>query len=505
MRNRRRMGVIAGVVIMALFSFSSGAAAGVKEPNVAGGFYPGDKAALKGMIEAYLKKAALPPGTAEDPAVLIVPHAGYIYSGPVAAYGFKSIQGRRYDTVVVLAPSHFFPFRGAAVYREGALRTPLGDIAVDTATVDALIAKTSGFVKEAPAFFEREHSLEVELPFLQSVLSGFKVVPVIFGEAALGDLQMMGQGLAEVLEGKNALVVVSTDLSHYKQYEAACSLDRQTIDYILNGDAQGLWAAVEAGGGNLCGSKPVVAGIYYAQARGAREATLLKYANSGDTAGDKSRVVGYASIIFSAGPARAPKAVAAAATPHQKEETMLTKEEKKRLIAIAREAIEARLAGREVAVRREDSAGLNLKRGAFVTLHKLGRLRGCIGLFTSGEPLYRVIAQMAVAAATQDHRFPQVRADELKDIDIEISVLSEPQPIDDWKKVRLGVDGVIVRRAGASGVFLPQVATETGWDLDTFLGQLCSQKAGLPWECYKDAGTKLLTFQADVFSLDHLE
>ncbi len=486
---------------MAFFSISSGARAGVKEPNVAGGFYPGDKAALKGMIEAYLKKASLPQGAPEDPVVLIVPHAGYVYSGPVAAYGFKSIQGRRYETVVILAPSHFFPFRGAAVYREGAFRTPLGDIPIDTAAVDALLAKVPGFVKEAPEVFEREHSLEVELPFLQSVLSGFKIVPVIFGEAALGDLQMMGEGLADVLKDKNALVVVSTDFSHFKRYDAACSLDQRTIDYILDGDAQGLWAAVAAGGGNLCGTKPVIAGMYYAQARGAHKATLLNYANSGDTAGDKSRVVGYVSIVFSAGSAQAKSEAAAS----NKEETILTKEEKKRLIAIARGAIEARLAGRDVSVPREDSAGLNLKRGAFVTLHKHGRLRGCIGLFTSDEPLYLVVARMAVAAATQDHRFPKVAAAELNDIDIEISVLSEPKPIDDWKSIRLGVDGVIVRRGAASGVFLPQVATETGWDLDTFLGRLCSQKAGLARECYKDPGTKLLTFQAHVFSLDHLE
>ncbi len=498
---------IMGVVIMALFSFSSGARGGVKEPNVAGGFYPADPAALKEMIAAYLKEAVLPQETPEAPLVVIVPHAGYIYSGPVAAYGFKSVQGKRYDTVVILAPSHFFPFRGAAVYREGAFRTPLGDVTVDTATVEALLARLPGFVTQAPRVFEREHALEVELPFLQSVLSDFKLVPVIFGEAALGDLEMMGQALAEILKGKRALVVVSTDLSHYKRYDEAGDLDRRTIDYMLGADTSGLWQEVSAGGGNCCGIKPVMVGMSYARARGAEKGTLLKYANSGDTVGDKSRVVGYASIVYAAGPAPAKKEKAASAESHKnkKEDSMLTRDDKKRLIEIARRAIEARLRGREVSVAPEGSAGLNLERGAFVTLHKQGRLRGCIGLFTSSDPLYLVVAQMAVAAATQDHRFPPVSAGELKDIDIEISVLSEPKPVADWKSVRLGVDGVIVRRGMASGVFLPQVATETGWDLETFLGQLCSQKAGLAWECYKDPATKLLTFQADVFSLDHLD
>ena len=505
MRDRQRSAVLMGVMIMALFSFSSRARGGVKEPNVAGGFYPADKAELSKMIETYLDEAVLPQEAPQDPLVLIVPHAGYVYSGPVAAYGFKEIRGKRFDTVVVMAPSHFFPFRGAAVFREGAFRTPLGDVPVDSETTAALLKRFPDLVLDAPQVFGREHALEVEIPFLQTVLSGFKIVPIIVGESTPNDLKMLGEGLAEILKDKKALVVASSDMSHYKTYATACALDRQTIDYILEGDAQGLWDAAEAGGGNLCGICPVQVGMYYAQARGARKVTLLKYANSGDTAGDKSRVVGYCSIVFSPGPAQDDPKKSASQAQDKKEGPMLTKDDKKRLLEIARQSIEAELAGREVTVPREETAGLNLKRGAFVTLHKSGRLRGCIGLFSSSDPLYVVVAQMAVAAATQDHRFPPVLAAELKDIDIEISVLSEPKPIPGWKSIRLGTDGVIVKRGFSSGVFLPQVATETGWDLDTFLGQLCSQKAGLPWECYKDPATKILTFQADVFSADQLD
>jgi len=491
---------IAGVMMMALFSFSSGAAGGVKEPNVAGGFYPGDGKELKEMIEGYLEAVDLPTDTPDDPVVLVVPHAGYVYSGPVAAHGFKSIRGKSYDTVVILAASHNFGYRGAAVYREGAFRTPLGDVPVDTATVDALVASMPKFVKEAPQVFEREHSLEVELPFLQTVLKDFRIVPVLFGDAALGDLELMGRALAEVLKGRRALVVVSTDLSHFKKYDAACSLDRKTIDLIVSGDILGLWDAVEAGGGNACGVKAVLAGMYYARERGAHKGTFLKYQNSGDTAGDKSRVVGYTSIIFSAGGKGRKEQRRGSAEERRGEDEMLTKIEKERLLEIARQAISERVSGREVKVARDVSVGLNLKRGAFVTLHKSGRLRGCIGLFTSEDPLHVVIAQMAVASATQDHRFSSVTARELKDIDIEISVLSEPKRVDDWKKIRLGTDGVIVQRGFSKGVFLPQVATETGWDLETFLRRLCSSKAGLPADAYKDPSTEILTFQAYVFS-----
>jgi AmmeMemoRadiSam system protein A len=148
----------------------------------------------------------------------------------------------------------------------------------------------------------------------------------------------------------------------------------------------------------------------------------------------------------------------------------------------------------------ETDPQLNIKRGAFVTLHKKGNLKGCIGSFTSDEPICKLVSQMAIQSATSDPRFSPVTKEEMKDIDIEISVLSEPRLIDDWKKIKLGVDGVIIRRGFSSGVFLPQVATETGWDLETFLGQLCWQKAGLPADCYKDSNTKIYTFQAFVFS-----
>jgi AmmeMemoRadiSam system protein A len=170
------------------------------------------------------------------------------------------------------------------------------------------------------------------------------------------------------------------------------------------------------------------------------------------------------------------------------------------LLKIARSTIEAHLEGHRTPQVAADTPGLRLQRGAFVTLHEKGSLRGCIGQFTSQDPLTEVVGSMAIAAASEDPRFSPVASGEMKDIHIEISVLSPPASLADWRSVRLGVDGVIVRRGSASGVFLPQVATETGWDLETFLGELCSQKAGLPRESYKDPATKIFTFQADVFS-----
>ena len=174
--------------------------------------------------------------------------------------------------------------------------------------------------------------------------------------------------------------------------------------------------------------------------------------------------------------------------------------QKKRLLEIARQTITEYVTSGKSPDFKEEDPQLNIKRGAFVTLHKDGNLRGCIGSFTSEEPIYKLISKMAIESATGDPRFSPVTKQELGNINIEISVLTEPQLIDDWKKIRLGIDGVIVRRGFSSGVFLPQVATETGWSLETFLKQLCWGKAGLPDDCYKDSNTQIYTFQAFIFS-----
>ena len=465
----------------------------IKEPNVAGAFYPSDKDELTRLIEKYLRQASDVKVDGEA-LVLISPHAGYIYSGPVAAYGFKALMGKNYDTVIILAPTHYFPFSGGSVYQEGLFRTPLGDLEVDSTLASALIAQDPKLLFFKPQYYELEHSVEVELPFLQTVLKpGFKILPVLLGEMSFDECGSLAGYIAAVVKGKNVLVLASTDLSHYKPYLDAVGYDDRTIAYVKASDAKGLWDAVADTGWNVCGFRAVATGLLYAKYQGADKINVLKYANSGDTAGDKTRVVGYLSAIIS-------KTAKDPVQASGGDKDMLTKEDKKRLLEIARSSIEAHLAGKALPLLQEKSPGLNLKRGAFVTLTKKGELRGCIGLFSSEEPLYEVVSKMSIESSTHDYRFNPVTADELKDIKIEISVLSESQLIDDWRKIRLGVDGVIIRRGYSSGVFLPQVATETGWDLETFLGQLCFQKAGLPWDCFKDHATKIYTFQAEVFS-----
>lgn len=490
-------------VLCSLFSVSC-EAGGVKEPNVAGAFYPRDAQDLASAVRWYLDNAK-DVKVEGEPVVLIVPHAGYVYSAPVAAYGFKAVEGKAYETVVILGPSHYFPFHGASVYSRGTFRTPLGTLDIDTAAASSFLASGKGLVVDEQGYFEQEHSIEVELPFLQSVLKpGFKILPVLVGDMNYDECLRLASFLADLSNGRNMLVVVSTDLSHYKTYREALDYDARTAAYLAAFDTRGLWDAVASTGWNVCGIRPLVAGMEYARQIGADEFSLLRAANSGDTAGGRDRVVGYLSAVLSKPQdGRSPAPVAAqddSITQNDTGESMLTQQDKKRLLEIARETIAAHTAGKSLPVFHESGAGLNLKRGCFVTLRERGSLRGCIGLFSSDEPLYRSVQSMAVASSSQDYRFSPVRPQELKDITIEISVLSEPGLIDDWKKIRLGIDGVIVRRGYSSGVFLPQVATETGWDLETFLSELCSQKAGLPSDCYKDPGTKIYTFQAEIFS-----
>ncbi len=466
------------------------AAENIKEPNVAGTFYPSDPKELSFVIQKYMREAQKTI-VSGDPVVLISPHAGYIYSGPVAAYGYTVLSQMEFDTVIVLSATHYFDYHGASVYRDGVFRTPLGDLAIDEVLASKLIEKDPKLLFFDPKMFEREHSLETQLPFLQeSLKAGFRILPVLIGEMNYDECVLLASYLANITDGKKVLVVASTDLSHYRPYEQAMIYDKKTAGFIRRGDPKGLWDDVAGTGWNVCGIRPVVVALNFAERKEAGSVEVFHYANSGDTAGDKERVVGYLSALITKEAKESMKA----------EDDMLTQQEKKRLLEIARATLVAHVTGKNVPGFEESLPGLNLRRGVFVTLNKGDELRGCIGVFSSQEALFKTVGQMTLESSTNDYRFSPVTAKEAGDIAIEISVLTEPKEIDDWAKVRLGTDGVIVRRGGASGVFLPQVATETKWDLETFLGQLCSQKAGLPWDCYKDSQTKIYTFQAEIFS-----
>jgi len=464
----------------------------VREPAVAGQFYPDDPKELAGEVDDFLAEASLEKTTGAILG-LVVPHAGYIYSGPVAAYGFKQLQDQEIETVILIGNSHHAYFAGAAVYADGYFKTPLGEVEIDEELAQKII-KENKKIKADSSAHELEHSLEVQLPFLQRTLKDFKLVPILMGSADLSDVKILANAISKNISGKNILVVASSDMSHYPSYERANYADKKTYEAILTGQVEKLEATIEQLENEritnaqtfLCAKDAVEVLMLVMQDLGAKEIKLLKYANSGDTAGDKSQVVGYSAIGFYG----------------EERGSELNLKEQQRLLEIARQSVESYIKTGRLPEFSEGASALNQKLGAFVTLKKQGELRGCIGRFTADDnpPLYQTVSQMAVAAATQDYRFSPVTISELSELEYEVSVLSPLKKIDDWRQIELGKHGVAIKKGGRFGVFLPQVATETGWDLETFLGQLCLQKAGLSWDCWQNEDTDLYVFTAQVFN-----
>jgi AmmeMemoRadiSam system protein B/AmmeMemoRadiSam system protein A len=459
----------------------------IKSPNVAGSFYPDDSGQLSAMIDGFLEKAnprPMPGGI----FALILPHAGYGYSGQTAAFGYKLIKGKPYKTVVAIGTSHQYGFVGISVYPEGVFRTPLGDLVVGKEFAQKLLNQDSQILFD-PGAFAKEHSVEVQLPFLQKVLSGFQIVPIVTGDCTLENCQKLASLLkAAIGERKDVLVVVSTDMYHGYDYDEEAIVDNLALSYVKKMDAEGLYYGLREGKLQFCGGFGVVAALFLAKDLGHSQVEVLNHTNSAQVTGNKKKgiwTVGYSSIAID---------------QPEGESAMLNKAQRKKILEIARNSIEAYLKdGKRPAVSESDPV-LNKEMGAFVTLREHGELRGCIGNLVGNQPLYLTIRDMAIEAATGDPRFPPVQLAELADIEIEISVLSPMERITDPAKIEMGKHGVLIRRGFNSGVFLPQVATETGWSREEFMENLCAQKAGLPADAWKDGSAEIYIFTAEVFS-----
>ena len=479
------------LVLSSLFFFflsGTSLAQQIRKPQASGTFYPDSPKILAERIKQFLDWAEIEK---EDRRVLalISPHAGYDYSGSVAAYGFKTIKDRPIDTVVIIGPSHYEHFDGISVYPQGAWQTPLGNVPVDDELATALIEYHSKISFYPPAF-SKEHSLEVQIPYLQIVLDDFKILPIVMGKFSYENCQILSAALAQTIKDKkDTLIVASTDLSHYHPYDQASRIDNLTIEELKQLNPKSLYYKLISKECELCGAAAVVAALLYTQAQGADEVRILKYANSGDITADKGRVVGYLSA-----------AIYGREKMSSENKGMLNQKQQKRLLEIARRTMNEYITnGKRLDFTEEDPL-LSKEMGVFVTIHKAGRLRGCIGNIIGQQPLYLTVRDMAIEAACGDPRFPAVSPNELKDLDIEISVLSEPKKVENVQEIEMGRHGVIVRRGFASGVFLPQVATETGWSREEFLSNLCAHKAGLSPDAWKDKNTELRSFTAQVFA-----
>jgi len=456
----------------------------VRKTVFAGSFYPADKVSLSSMIDSYIKEAELKSEKVAGQIFgIIAPHAGYEYSGRVAAYAYSQVKGKGYKTVFIVGSSHRVPFRGIAIYPEGSWETPLGIVQVDHGIAQSIM-KECRIVRPFPAAFEREHSLEVQVPFLQKALAGFKIVPIVTGVMDHDDYRQLVDALASQLKRNpgNVLVIASSDMSHFHSYDAACKMDNSTLKEIAELNVDGLYQRLQKGDCELCGAQGVLSLMMLAKQLNGKP-TVLNYANSGDATKDRSRVVGYGAAVFSL-----PQA-----------DQGLNKKEQEILLKIARKTLEEYVKNGNVPNADIKESMLLEKRGAFVTLTKRSALRGCIGYIQPVAPLYKSVSDMAIAASTRDPRFPPVSQEELKDIHIEISVLSPLKMITDTNEIEVGKHGLYMTRGNNAGLLLPQVATEHRWTREEFLRQTCI-KAGLPTQAWKDNGTQIYTFTAQIFS-----
>jgi AmmeMemoRadiSam system protein B/AmmeMemoRadiSam system protein A len=449
----------------------------VRLPAVAGTFYPDDAQELRKMIGRMLRDSGgvNVPGKVRG---LVAPHAGYIYSGSVAAAGYRQIDPST-RRVILLGSSHRVPLQAASIPDVKAYRTPLGDIRL--AALASSLRKAPGF-ESVPQAHVEEHSLEVQLPFLQVALESFEIVPILTNRS---DSETLARALAPHID-EDTLVVASTDLSHYHSYETANSLDRLCTTAIPACKFSDL-PLCEA-----CGKKAVETLMHLSRIKG-WEGMLVDYKNSGDTAGNKDRVVGYATIAFTRGKEMT-----------EKMNGTISIEDRAAILKLARSAIEAKLVeGRQVLKPTHASPTLNELRGCFVTLHKQGRLRGCIGTIEPLYPLVEGVEKNAQNAAFRDPRFKPVSAEELEEIDIEVSVLTVPEEIsfrdgeDLKRKLSPNVHGVILSRGTHRSTFLPQVWAQLP-EKDQFLERLCL-KGGMPAEAWHDPETKVQVYQAEVF------
>jgi hypothetical protein len=465
----------------------------IREPAVSGMFYPENPDALSREVRGYLEKAKKEKIDGEIIA-LVSPHAGYMYSGQVAAHAFKLIEGKNFSSVVMIAPSHRALFKGAAIYDRGSFRTPLGLVPIDVDLSKKMMEKRKEiqFIPEAHA---QEHALEVQLPFLQEVLKTFKLVPIVMEPYWTWETcQSLASVIAETVRERNVLLVASSDLSHYHSYEKAVALDRIVLDHIERFDPEGLNGDLKKGRCEACGGGPILTIMLAAKSLGANKGKVLKYLNSGDVAGDRSRVVGYGAAVFY-------KAGGGTGKKEEKKvgvDLGLNEAEKKTLHQIAKTVIENKVRGKSVPEFTVDSPRLKEHRGAFVTIRKKGQLRGCIGYIEGQGPLYKTIEEMAEAAAFRDPRFSPVKEKELPEIDIEISVLTPLRKIADVNEIEVGRDGIYIKKGWLSGLLLPQVATEYRWDRETFLEHTC-QKAGLAPMAWKERDAEIFIFSADIF------
>ncbi len=461
-----------------------------RKPVVAGKFYSADKNTLKINLKKHFEQTEIPKKF-ENVVSIIAPHAGYVYSGNIAAKAFSQVDpNKQFENIFIIAPSHHCSFNGASIYNIGNYKTPLGEVIVNRQLANKLINDNLSFSYYKDAH-EQEHSLEVQLPFLQYwINTEVKIVPIVMGTKNETAIQSMAIALKPYFSNKN-LFVFSSDFSHFPNYDDAVLADHRMADAIITSNTENLKDVIDINEGidglatSACGLSGLM--LLAHLTKNSKEYTYNKiaYANSGNIPfGDKSRVVGY-------------WAISVVQNSETSSELNLSEIDQKVLLEIARRSILQK--GKENVSYDDLDISLILEEqcGVFISVYIADKLRGCIGRFKSDKPLFELVEIMSKQSAFHDTRFKKIIDEELKYLSVEISVISPFKEISSADEIELGKHGIYIRQGLNSGTFLPQVATKTGWTKEEFLGHCSKDKAGIGWDGWKNA--ELFTYTATVF------
>jgi len=496
MDTSRPASLLTVAVVLGLGLLGRAAIAGpaqVRPAQCAGDWYPGDPAALGKLIEGLLERESA-PDVSGKPLALIAPHAGYAYAAPVSAAAYARLRGQNYKRVIVLAFSHRHAarYRGVDVPKElTAYATPLGEVPIDRAACDQLL-KNPLFTSN-PGVDAGEHSLELQLPFLQRVLKDFTLVPLLVGQMSDTDYPRAAQALLPLVDS-DTLLVASSDFTHfgarfdYQPFKDDVEnklreLAEQATAPLLRCDYDGFVAHLNKTGDTICGRGPICLLLRVLSMRAGAQAVRTAFDTSGHQTGDWSSSVTYQSFVFT------------------RPAGTLSPEERSELLGIARRTVTAFVKGEPTPKLDADKLPTKLRGdgACFVTLQNHGELRGCIGNMLADGPLYQSVVRNALNAC-QDPRFTDnpVTAKELGDLHIEISYLTPMKRLTSTDDVVIGRHGLLIGLGGRRGVLLPQVAYERGWTREEFLREVC-HKAGLPPDAWKRPEAELHSFEAEVF------
>lgn len=526
MRGPRALLVSAVLVWMGGLAMLFSSSPQVRPSAIAGSWYPGDRLETTLEVAKFLRQADDAPALPGRPVALIVPHAGWRFSGRAAAAAFRTLRRGDFARVVLIAPSHHKGFSGFSVPESRAYATPLGEVSLDRETIDLL--RDGSLVSTVRGADEPEHAIEIEVPFLQFTLGDFKLVPILAGQTLPGQEKALADRLAKLHDGKT-LFVFSTDFTHYgprfsyTPFGSNAALVREkirgqndeAISLLRKKDGPGFRAFLDRTDDTICGRHGLSVLLeLLPQIAPKAQASLLGYYASIDIPGfSDANSVSYVSMAFTEGDAAGGPALGAVEPPPgvcPPKAPPLPEALGKKLVKLARARLRTELKGtfdlaRELAGLPSPSPELDRLQAAFVTLSRTdpgeirqaGKLRGCIGQVMPTYPLYEAVLTAARGAALEDPRFPKVGGEELDRLTVEVTVLSPPHPVDSWQDIIIGTHGIVLEKNGRRALFLPQVAVEQKWGIEQTLDAL-AHKAGLPSGAWRE-GAHFQVFQGQVF------